>query len=112
MKNEDKKQQPKKAYKAYEVDSCYSTIIFAINASEAKSIAKDCDCCEDAEWINIRVNREPLADSLYKGSPEVDWYDMETRMILVKDLGWSCYEPGYECDTCQAKPFCRWHMEE
>lgn len=103
---------PLKAYKAYEKDEPYSTIVFAHSVSEAKSIAKGCDCCEDAAWTDIRINRLPEADKLYKGHPEIDWYDAETRMALVRDFGWACVEPSWECDNCPAKPHCHWHEEE
>ena len=101
-----------KAYKVNEKDEQYSTIVFAKSAGEAKAIAQRCDCCEDATWIDIRVRRLPEADRLYKGYPEIDWYDSETRTMLVRDLGWSCMEPSWECDSCPAKPYCHWHEED
>lgn len=100
-----------KAYKAYEVDGEYATIVFAESAGKAKAIAKMCDCCEDSRWTDIRVEREPTADSLYNGDPEIDWYDQGQRKALVRDIGWSCYEPSFECDTCEAKEWCHWHQE-
>lgn len=104
--------EPIKAYKVNEKDEQYSTIVFAHSAGEAKAIAQRCDCCEDARWVDIRVRREPGADRLYKGHSEIDWYDTETRVTLVRDLGWSCLETSWECDNCPAKPYCRWHEEE
>ena len=101
-----------KAYHACEKGGEYSTIVFAENATQAKTIAKACDCCEDAEYIDIRVNRMPEADKLYKGLAEIDWHDDETRVALVRDFGWACYDPSFECDNCKAKPFCHWHGEE
>lgn len=101
-----------KAYHACDKDSEYSTIVFAENASQAKSIALSCDCCEGAQYIDIRVWRMPEADKLYKGRSEVDWYVDETRIALVRDFGWRCLEPSWECDTCPAKQYCRWHEEE
>lgn len=100
-----------KAYRAYEVGGEGATIVFAETASQAKSVAKACDCCEDARWTDIRVNREPIADSLYKGKPEIDWYDPETRLALVRDFGWACFEPSFECDSCEARKFCS-HWED
>ena len=100
-----------KAYRAYEVGGEGATIVFAETASQAKSVAKACDCCEDARWTDVRVNREPRADSLYKGQSEIDWYDPETRLVLVRDLGWACYEPSFECDSCNARKFCS-HWED
>lgn len=101
-----------KAYYAREKDSDYATIVFAENAGQAKTIAQACDCCEDARYIDIRVRRLPEADKLYKGSSEIDWYDEETRVTLVRDFGWSCFDPSWECDTCPAKPYCHWHEQE
>lgn len=31
---------------------------------------------------------------------------------MVRDMGWSCNEPSWECDTCEAKEWCRWNEEE
>lgn len=101
-----------KAYLAYDKDSMYSTIVFASTRTQAKVEAMTCECCEDTEYIDIRVNRMPAADKLYKGRSEIDWDDQETRMALVRDLGWSCFEPSWMCDTCEAKPYCHWHEED
>ena len=101
-----------KAYKAYEKDGEYSTIVFAENVAEAKLLALATDACSEARYIDIRVNRLPDADKLYEGLFEIDWYDSETRIALVRDFGWSCFEPSWECNNCLAKPYCKWHEEE
>ena len=101
-----------KAYYAREKDGDYATIVFAESATQAKTIAQTCDCCEDASYIDIRVRRMPEADELYKGLSEIDWYDEGTRVALVRDFGWSCFDPSWECDTCPAKPYCHWHEEK
>lgn len=105
------KRKPPKAYYAREKDSDYATIVFAESAAQAKTIALSCDCCEDARFIDVRVQRLPEADKLYKGLAEVDWYDAETRIALVRDLNWSCIDPSWECDDCPARQYCRWHGE-
>lgn len=65
------------------------------------------DCCEDGEYINIRAKREKGADCLYKGKWESDWYNDETRLILVRDCGWHCIDADYsECRNCVAKEYC------
>lgn len=104
----------KKAYKVYDSANCenLATIIFANRRNEAKVLALSTDACEDAQYTDIRVQRCPEADHLYRGGFEVDWYDEETRVTLVRDLGWSCFEPSWECDECLAKQYCRWHEEE
>lgn len=104
-----------KAYIAWDNASveAYSTIVFAENSREAKKIAFCCDVCEYADYIQVRVNRFPAADKLYKGKCEVDWWDMETRLALVKDFFWYCVDTSYECDTCAAKKYCsHWEGEE
>lgn len=101
-----------KAYKAWVEHGEGSTIVFAETRNKAKVIALSCDCCEDARYIDIQVRRVPEADKLYKGKSEIDWYDPETRVALVRDFGWSCYDPSWECDDCPAKPYCHWHEQE
>lgn len=103
------KSRTPKAYHAQEKDASYSTIVFAENPTKAKLAALASDCCDGADYIDIRVSRMPKADSLYKGRSEVDWDDQETRVALVRDFGWSCLETSWECDTCEAKPYCHWH---
>lgn len=102
-----------KAYIAWDNASVetHSTIVFAVNSKEAKKIAFCCDVCEDADYIQVRVKRLPEADKLYKGKDEVDWWDMETRLALVKDFSWTCEDTSYDCDTCTAKKYCS-HWEE
>ena len=104
--------KPLKAYVAYEKDGEGSTIVFAENRTQAKLLAMATDCCGDARYIDIRVNRVPAADTMYDGHREIDWYNQRARVVLVRDFGWSCLEPSWECDTCKAKPYCRWHEEE
>lgn len=102
-----------KAYVAWDNAAIehYETIVFAENSREAKKIAFTCEVCEDADYIQVRVKRLPQADKLYKGHPEMDWWDEETRLALVKELGWACEDTSYECDTCTAKEYCR-HWED
>lgn len=97
-----------KAYKVWLEQGEGSTVVFAKSRNEAKVIAMGCDCCEDAQYIDISVKRMKDMDRLYKGKPEIDWYDPETRMALVRDHGWSCQEPSWECDVCVAKECCMW----
>lgn len=103
-----------KAYMAWDEKSFEQceTIVFAENARDAKKIAMATDVCEDAEFINIRVKRLKEADSLYKGKSEIDWYDEKTRLTLVRDFGWKCFDPSWECENCVAKEYCTWWEEE
>lgn len=106
--------EKKKAYKVFDDASCenFSTIVFADNRNEAKALALRTDVCEDARYIDVRAQRLPEADCLYKGSFEIDWYDEDTRLALVRDFGWSCFEPSFECAECPAKQYCSWNEEE
>ena len=101
-----------KAYKAWVDYGEGSTVVFAETRNQAKVIALSCDCCEDAKYTDIRVHRMNELDRLYKGKSEMDWYDGETRLLLVRDFGWSCIEPSWECDSCNCKKYCSWHEEE
>lgn len=102
-----------KAYHVSCVDRDYATIVFAESRNEAKKLALRTDCCEDVQYIDIRVRRYPRADQLYDGkSWEIDWYNMDTRKFLVKELNWSCYDASWECDTCPCKQDCSWWEEE
>ena len=96
----------KKAYKVWFDYGEGSTVVFAENRNQAKMMAMGCDCCEGAPYIDIRVKRMQEFDRLYKGDTEIDWYDPETRLLLVRYYGWSCLEPSWECDKCIAKKYC------
>ena len=98
-----------KAYKVFDAkcDECGSTIVFAENIKEAKKIARSTEVCEDSEYIDIRVKRYKSADYIYKGKDEIDWYDDDTRLELVKEFGWSCLEECFrECEKCVAREYC------
>ena len=73
-----------KAYYAYEKDMDSATTVFADTPSQAKQIARTCDCCEGAEYIDIR--REA-------------WPSSEVQKIFTGDyLGeWGEDEDGNEC---------------
>ena len=101
-----------KAYKAWVDYGEGSTVVFAETRNQAKVIALSCDCCEDAKYTDIRVHRMDELDHLYQGKSEMNWYDDETRLLLVRDFGWACIEPSWECDSCNCKKYCSWHEEE
>lgn len=98
--------KPIKAYKVWLNDGEGMTVVFAHSRNEAKVLAMSADCCEDGRYIDICVKRMKDLDGLYKGKVEIDWYDPETRLILVRDHAWSCLESSWECDSCIAKKHC------
>lgn len=63
-----------KAYEAWDnaADENYKTIVFAETAKEAKKIAFECEVCEYADYIQVRVKRLPEADKLYNGNNEIN----------------------------------------
>lgn len=97
-----------KAYKVYDIDEWYSTIVFAETAGKAKALALHTDTCMDSEFTRIRARRVPKADKLYQdGKFEIDWYNDKQRLFLVKELGWSCWDASDECDNCIARQYCK-----
>lgn len=96
-----------KAWKVWdEYGDGSSTVVFAETSGKAKSQARYTDVCEDTDWINIRVNRFRDMDAEYRGKAEMDWYDEQDRLALVK-AGWSCLDMEVdECAECVAKDAC------
>lgn len=100
-----------KAYIVQEQVEYLATVVFAETAGQAKSLALHTDACQDREFTEIRARREKQLDQYYDGSCwELDFWNNDTaRLILVKELGWSC-DPEYsdidECEECIAKDYC------
>ena len=102
-----------KAYKCHDDYSGYSTVIFAETAGKARYIAINSDTLgEDLEFKDIYVRRIPALDVYYKGKKEMDWYDPDDRLVMVKIAGYMCDEDGFdpdECEKCSGKDYCsRW----
>lgn len=85
--------------------------MFAETRGKAHDIARSTDCCEDAEWCDIRVTRIPEMDKMWKpGKKEMDWYNAEDRVALVKECGWFCnheyLDRERDCLECPASEWC------
>lgn len=98
--------------KAWRVEDTQSyeggcTVVFAETRGKAHDLARYTDCCEDAEWNDIRVTRMPELDDKWEpGKKEMDWYKTEDRIELVK-LGWYCLDVDREyCIECEAAEWC------
>lgn len=91
-------------------DEDYATVVFSKTRGQAHALAMMTDACEDAEWVNISVRRAPTLDKEYRGRWEMDWFDPEDRLALVREANFVCsYEMEYAdcaCDDCPATEFC------
>ena len=84
-----------------------SVILFAETRGKALAYAVNMDEFDGAEWIDLRARRFKGFDKYYKGYTELDWYDDEIRLTLVKDFGWACEEAdSIWCEECVAKQYC------
>lgn len=86
------------------------TVVFAETRGKAHALALNTDCCEDAEWNDVRVTRIPAMDKHYRGRWEMDWCNSEDRIALVKECGWFCngeyLDPKRDCPDCPAAEWC------
>lgn len=84
------------------------TVVFAETRGKAHDLARHTDCCEDAEWCDIRVTRIPAMDKMWKpGKTEMNWLDPEDRIALVKECGFYCLDVYREyCEKCPAAEWC------
>lgn len=83
----------------------YSTVVFAETSGKAKAIAITTDAFNDYDYTEISARRVPKLDKYYRGLDEMDWYDDEDRIALVKDGHFHCFETD-ECKNCPAKQYC------
>lgn len=88
----------------------YCTVVFAETRGKARRAAMSTDACEDGEFIDIRATRVPELDSYYRGEYEMNWYDDNDRIGMVRYAGMQCsYEMSDSecaCEDCPAKEFC------
>lgn len=99
-----------KAFKCYDDYSGYSIIVFAESAGKARYIVINSDMLgDDLEFKDVYVRRIPALDGYYKGKKEMDWYDPEDRLAMVREAGYRCDDDGFdpdECETCSGKEYC------
>ena len=55
-----------KAWLVREKDEFCAEVIFAETRGKARALAKYTDACEDVDFINIEVHRQPQCDKYYK----------------------------------------------
>ena len=102
-----------KAWFVREKDGDCATVVFAETRGKARALAMLTDACEDAQFTDIKVRREPNMDKYYKeGKTEMDWENPKDRIALVKECGFRCeYVEPFWCDTCSAKQYCGTYEE-
>lgn len=94
-----------KAYKVYNTENYegYQDIVFAESAKEAKKRWRTLDSCEDAEYINIRVNRLPFLDGMEKRTMKEImyvailngwWYEIDDKKYDEENMD-EALEMGY-----------------
>lgn len=96
-----------KAYIANEAHNLFegSIVVFAESAGKARAVALQSDAFEDYEFTEIRVKRCPQLDKCYRGLPEMDWYNMDDRIAMVRYADYCC-DYGEDCEECPAKEWC------
>lgn len=104
-----------KVYNTYEVDESGMTVVFAETRGKAHLIAMRTECCEGAEWNDVRVVRCSEMDKRYHGFSEMEWDDPEDRIVLVKECGWHC-QPDWldmedDCKRCPAAEWCDYYKD-
>lgn len=94
----------------------FAAIVFAETRGKAHSIAMNTDACEDAKWNDISVRRAPDLDRFYRGLSEMDWYNENDMVAMVRYGGFRCsYEMSItelECEKCAAKEWCERYTDE
>ena len=95
-----------KAWQVYNDWICASTVVFAETRGKARELGAHTDCCEGLEFTEVKVYRCPELDNEYRGHWEMDFYNEQDRLALVKQ-GFHCEEPDpKECAACNAFAYC------
>lgn len=104
-----------KAWIVREKGEFFCAVVFAETRSKAKVAAMSTDVCENADYVDIMVRRAPTADQYYKpGKRELNWYDAEDRIVMVRDLGFTCDYDGIDpdaCARCPARDYCDYYAD-
>lgn len=97
-----------KAWLVREKGEFIATVVFAETRGKAKVVAMRTEACEDVDFCNIEVRRQPQMDKYYvEGKTEMDWFNPNDRIALVKECGFYCEDIGLKwCEECPAKEYC------
>lgn len=89
-----------------------ATVVFAETAGKAKAFALGTDTCEGSEFTYISARRAPKLDAAYRGYCEMDWWNDEDRIAMVRDANFfcdltECSIDDLYCEECPARQWCR-----
>ena len=91
------------------IDASTAAVVFAETRGQAKVLAQSTDACEDMEFKDIRAVRAPKLDQFYRCKSEMDWFDPDDRIAMVKYGGFCCsYEVDVYKEKCEACPAHEW----
>lgn len=102
-----------KAWNVRKKNEFGATVVFAETRGKAKVMAQSTEACEDVDFCDIEVRRAPTIDKYYKdGKKEMDWFNKEDRIALVKEAGFHCeYIEPECCEYCPAKEYCDMYQD-
>lgn len=97
-------------------DQMYTAIVFAETRGKARKLAQNTDACEDLDFTQIRVLREPKLDEFYRGEWQMDWLNPADRVAMVRYGNMMCsYEVDIsekKCSACSAHEWCSRYESE
>lgn len=103
-------------YPANGIDERIELFVYADTRGQAKAYALRAEGFEDIPYTCLRVQRVKEADKYYKpGKKELDWFDPEDRIALVKDFGYTCHSEfrcRELCAECSATEYCECYIKE
>ena len=98
------------------IEAASAAVVFAETRGQAKVLAQSTDACEDMDFTDIRAVRAPELDQFYRGKSEMDWFDPDDRVAMVKYGGFHCSPETdvykEKCETCPANKWCSRYEEE
>ena len=100
-----------KAYVVQDKTEClFATVVFAETAGKARALAQSTDACEDVPFTDISVRRIPVLDRFYRGRSEMNWYNPDDRMAMVRYGDFECSREVdttlEKCNECPATEWC------
>lgn len=90
-------------------DSGVFMVVFAETRGKALGYAVHIDEWCDWGFTGLRATRCGALDQYYRGEPEMDWYNDDDRVAMVRYGGFHCsYEYDTVEDDCKSCPAYEW----